>query len=607
MHVPIPHGLPDKFCLTEKECRCIKVPLYFATLTVENWLNYSTLSKLIIQNTETRSPQNGNEVLASFLADLRKIKNNKKAYFNLFNYCTDVIDFYKRSETKKEFYIAYTQEYNLFQDKKKQDYFGERSANLVTQRAILQKIDNLEQNIEALEKRQTHKPSISNHHSPLVSKEDSTKSVLMRIVESGVQLHNKYIEGVDLTKQEIDIMKISLSHILDLVDLNKYGQIQSIFKENHEKINNKYTNMFTPRYYEFDHPLEVHFRVVGSLCKKDNSSARARAYIHKTIGHKRECKVIDQILNILDEEKFLLQNIADTNLITESDIVSKIWMPLINKVLFVRDNLVRTKVGETISQHSQEEKMLQYDEKNKKNIKAFKVDIRFIFDLDGKEHDVGAGEVARETADKSKILHDKSKLLREGKDVLDGILKTVIVESSAQKAVGHAIQIKGLCAQVISIYLTNTGLYVAIPVFKIYFPICLRDLSDFIDGLKNVFRFVDFLCDNAKLYESAIISRKRRISSIDFDYNTQQRKLPAHSLIGLIKPTYYSPINNDRFYSVFDLSNTEGSKDTPSPKSDVEENGVSNPDADENGWIMLDKGKWFHREANITLNNNPYE
>ncbi|KAG1037115.1 hypothetical protein G6F43_012928 [Rhizopus delemar] len=345
--------------------------------------------------------------------------------------------------------------------------------------------------------------------------------------------------------------------------------------------------MFTPRRYEFDHLLEVHFRVVASLCKKDNNSARARAYIYKTIGHKREYKVINQILDILDEEKFLLQNIADTNLITESDIV------------------VRTKVGETIPPHSQEEKMLQYDDK--KNIKAFKVDIRFIFDLDGKEYDVGAGEVARETADEAKILRDKSKLLREGKDVLDGILKAVIVESNAQKAIGHAIQIKGLCAQVISIYLTNTGLYVAIPVFKIYFPICLLHLSDFIDGLKNVFRFVDFLCDNAKLYESAIISRKRRISSIDFDYNTQQRKLPAHSLIGLIKPTYYSPINNDRFCSVFDLSNTEGSRDTPSPKSNVEENDVSDSDADENGWIMLDDGKWFHRETNITLNNNPYE
>ncbi|KAI8879252.1 hypothetical protein K501DRAFT_194012 [Backusella circina FSU 941] len=242
-----------------------------------------------------------------------------------------------------------------------------------------------------------------------------------------------------------------------------------------------------------------------------------------------------------------------------------------------------------------------------KNIKAFKVDIRFIFDLGGKEYDVVAGEVARETADKTKILHDKSKLFREGKDALDGILKAMIVESNAQKAIGHIIQIKRLCAQVISVYLTNNGLYVAVTVFKIYFPVSLLHLSDFLDGLKNMFRFVDFLCDNAKLYESAIISRKRRISSIDFDYNTQQRKLPADSVIGSIKPTYYSPINNDRFYSVFDLSNTKGSSDTPLPKSNVEENIVSDSDADENGWIKLDNGKWFHRETNITLNIDPYE
>lgn len=38
---------------------------------------------------------------------------------------------------------------------------------------------------------------------------------------------------------------------------------------------------------------------------------------------------------------------------------------------------------------------------------------------------MGTGEAARETAGESKILHDKSKLLREGKDVLGGLLKTV--------------------------------------------------------------------------------------------------------------------------------------------------------------------------------------
>ncbi|CAO3703140.1 unnamed protein product [Rhizopus stolonifer] len=59
------------------------------------------------------------------------------------------------------------------------------------------------------------------------------------------------------------------------------------------------------------------------------------------------------------------------------------------------------------------EKQLQYV--NMKHIKAFKVDIRFLYDLNGNEYDVGAGEAAKEAIDEAKVLNDKSKLLREGK------------------------------------------------------------------------------------------------------------------------------------------------------------------------------------------------
>lgn len=110
--------------------------------------------------------------------------------------------------------------------------------------------------------------------------------------------------------------------------------------------------------------------------------------------------------------ELLLQNISSTNLVTKGDILSKIWAPLFKKVFFVRGNLVRTKFGESISQYYQAEKKLQYA--NIKNIKAFKIDIRFLYDSRGNEHDVGADEVARKNIDEANILHDKPKLLRKG-------------------------------------------------------------------------------------------------------------------------------------------------------------------------------------------------
>ncbi len=64
-----------------------------------------------------------------------------------------------------------------------------------------------------------------------------------------------------------------------------------------------------------------------------------------------------------------------------------------------------------------------------KNIKAFKIDLRFLYDLKGNEYDVGA----REAIDEAKILHDKFKFLREGKNGLYGVLNTAIPEGNANK------------------------------------------------------------------------------------------------------------------------------------------------------------------------------
>ncbi|KAG2209172.1 hypothetical protein INT47_005464 [Mucor saturninus] len=157
-------------------------------------------------------------------------------------------------------------------------------------------------------------------------------------------------------------------------------------------------------------------------------------------------------------------------------------------MLFAKNSLVRTKVGETIPLYSQEEKGYQYDDI--RNLKSFKVFIRFFFVIstgyvcvaykhyfykffrrleavltivnivltknmffaenvrsNASVKAIGLffcsltsiGEAARETADESKILHGKSKLLQKGKDLLDGLLKTLILESDVKKAVVYAL------------------------------------------------------------------------------------------------------------------------------------------------------------------------
>ena len=108
---------------------------------------------MIIENATTPKKQ-ANKILTSFVSDLNKIKSNKHTRFNLANYCSDVMNYYKVADNKKAFYSLYNEELDLFQDMKRQHYLPQKSANLVTERALLDNIANLETDVRSRERGQ---------------------------------------------------------------------------------------------------------------------------------------------------------------------------------------------------------------------------------------------------------------------------------------------------------------------------------------------------------------------------------------------------------------------------------------------------------------------
>ncbi|KAI9260594.1 hypothetical protein BDA99DRAFT_404513, partial [Phascolomyces articulosus] len=52
------------------------------------------------------------------------------------------------------------------------------------------------------------------------------------------------------------------------------------------------------------------------------------------------------------------------------------------------------------------------------SVKGFNIDLRFVGDKNGISYDLGAGECGKDGSE-AKLLHDESKLGREGKDVVD--------------------------------------------------------------------------------------------------------------------------------------------------------------------------------------------
>jgi hypothetical protein len=73
-----------------------------------------------------------------------------------------------------------------------------------------------------------------------------------------------------------------------------------------------------------------------------------------------------------------------------------------------------------------------------------KIDFRFVLDINDEEVDVGAGKVARASPTNTKIHDDEGKLVKEGKDIVDGLVNR-IHDIQIEMVWGQIIQIAGTC------------------------------------------------------------------------------------------------------------------------------------------------------------------
>ena len=143
--------------------------------------------------------------------------------------------------------------------------------------------------------------------------------------------------------------------------------------------------------------------------------------------------------------------------------------------------------GECVNGLTSEQKQNLY---NDNSIFGFKIDFRFVFDVNDVEYDVGAGEAARGVSDCDKMHKDLGKLLREGKDIVDGNLNNVFDPSTVRIAGAPIIQISGLVAEFSTVHLADNGLYIALPQGKMSFPTSPTNMKSFINDLEVMFKMV---------------------------------------------------------------------------------------------------------------------
>jgi hypothetical protein len=110
------------------------------------------------------------------------------------------------------------------------------------------------------------------------------------------------------------------------------------------------------------------------------------------------------------------------------------------------------KQGEAVNSYTSKRKQAAYP--NHEKVRGFKIDIRLLLDYEKHEIDLCAGEVAINANDIDKLIHDRSKCLREAKEIVDHHVEAGMEEN----AMGWTMQIAGLEACLMSVHLYREDL-----------------------------------------------------------------------------------------------------------------------------------------------------
>ncbi|KAG0161892.1 hypothetical protein DFQ30_005000, partial [Apophysomyces sp. BC1015] len=155
---------------------------------------------------------------------------------------------------------------------------------------------------------------------------------------------------------------------------------------------------------------------------------------------------------------------------SEYDVAYKLWLPLFD-CLFDGHPSISICIAETTNDYSANEKRNAYiktpSSHDAPRTISFKIDIRFVYHCRQSSQiiDLAAVEAAALFSSQTKVTSDNAKLLREGKDVLDRLLKTMVEQQSAEAMKGFIIQLDGLESLLSTLHF-DEGLYVVIPAAK---------------------------------------------------------------------------------------------------------------------------------------------
>ncbi|GAA5797442.1 hypothetical protein HPULCUR_002826 [Helicostylum pulchrum] len=269
---------------------------------------------------------------------------------------------------------------------------------------------------------------------------------------------------VTLDKQKKNFVALCLNGIIDFTSCSddylqiftkdQWKNVQSTFKnpikhfENIEKYDLKHLKYMQKKIAKGD-SIKACVK-----CLKIVLKSTTNAFMYKILAH---------VINCYIERS----DIFTSSTATEMDYLAKVWMEIF-ELLFAKEN-VQIKWGESTSQQTTNAKLSNNG--NTANTIGLKVDARIITKSPSSDPaDLLNLEASKDSNDSSKILSDNLKLAIESKVIVDHIVD-FLPENHQMKYVSvQSIQISGLQAEICSLRLVDSGLYVHDIDFDISLP-----------------------------------------------------------------------------------------------------------------------------------------
>ncbi|KAG0183928.1 hypothetical protein DFQ28_000460 [Apophysomyces sp. BC1034] len=496
------NNLDPHLYFNEIQCKRHRIDPSLAGIPARKWRNIDTLVDAILQHHQTKY-KNPHEALKLIFGFLQGLVNRHQQFLSLQSYCADLIAFLKTKPVKDDFNRIYKQKWLQLEAtmlEQSAQQLGYNNGILLSISGATTYKTKLETALDSSSEQQPSASTTSSAPASASSSSYSSSAPVSQWLEKSERDSFYVGDDDDNTTCTSDRQRVSVGTIIKRK------------------------------------ALDLHQRV----CSGTKLTAAARKIMRQfwsfvDLGPCRSLWGRPSILIQLDtiEYQAFLLDPSHAVLISESDYLMKIWGPLFDAILSVNNNLVRLKSGECTNNRTALMKQELYHDDD--HVVGFKVDFRFIFDAKcghGVELDVGAGEAARNNNDTSKLYKDLGKLLREGKDVVDGLLVNTLDEETVCRTGAWIIQIVGLHAEISSLHLAHDGLYVCVPQGKLTFPSHASNLYDFIYTLENIFLMVSKLEENALALQANVEfleHRKRSIGkafdrSIPFNKKQHTRK-----------------------------------------------------------------------------------